>query len=482
MHQLIREMGQHIVRKNFPREPGKYSRLWDTSDIERVLTNSMGTENIEGILLNPQKQEYIIEMGTEAFRKMAKLRYLEIHNTRIPEGPDYLPDELRWIDWDEFPSNYLPTTFEANFLVRLRLCYSRLEQLWEGGKSLSFRKSLSQSWTSVFQSLSHLRKRQKTMRSLVLLPIWGLTSLTRLDLTDCNLREGAILGDLGSLFSLKELRLGGNNFNNLPSLNQLSQLVILELNRCEMLRELPELPLRLERLFANDCASLRVSAVQFGMCKLEYVWFQNCRKLLNYGECDTVANTLLRQMLQGTWRRSLSGTPENVILPGRAIPEWFCNHTFTEHSVSLKLPRNWYYNPKFKGYSFFVILEVRNKVKSCNFSDSDDEIDHRRKLRWSGLQHDGPITDVGVELSFTEPSHYHSIHKKAIHLRETNNITGMEHTIMGYPTLDIFEDCIDCCWYERGGIEVGIRLLSPDTVVVKDWGVRLVFKDDDDDT
>ncbi|KAM7469036.1 hypothetical protein LguiA_007219 [Lonicera macranthoides] len=38
MHQLMREMGRHIVRQNFPREPGKYSRLWDTSDIEQVLT------------------------------------------------------------------------------------------------------------------------------------------------------------------------------------------------------------------------------------------------------------------------------------------------------------------------------------------------------------------------------------------------------------------------------------------------------------
>ncbi|KAM7469045.1 hypothetical protein LguiA_007228 [Lonicera macranthoides] len=37
MHQLIRDMGQHIIRRN-AQEPGKYSRLWDTSDIEHVLT------------------------------------------------------------------------------------------------------------------------------------------------------------------------------------------------------------------------------------------------------------------------------------------------------------------------------------------------------------------------------------------------------------------------------------------------------------
>ncbi|KAM7469024.1 hypothetical protein LguiA_007207 [Lonicera macranthoides] len=135
MHQLMREMGLHIVRQNFPREPGKYSRLWDTSDIKHVLTRGTGAENIEGILWyprhilwEPHEGEYTIEMGTGAFRKMAKLRLLEIHYTCIPRGLDYLPDELQWIDWDKHPSNYLPTTFEADFLVGLRLRYSRLSR------------------------------------------------------------------------------------------------------------------------------------------------------------------------------------------------------------------------------------------------------------------------------------------------------------------------------------------------------------------
>ncbi|KAM7469027.1 hypothetical protein LguiA_007210 [Lonicera macranthoides] len=143
MHQLIQETGRHIVRKNFQRKPGKYSRLWDTGSVEHVLTKSTGTENIEGILLNPQhilldphEREYTIEMATDAFRKMAKLRLLEIHNACIPNGPDYLPDELRWIDWDKYPSNYLPTMFEADVLVGLRLRYSRLQQLWEGRAQL----------------------------------------------------------------------------------------------------------------------------------------------------------------------------------------------------------------------------------------------------------------------------------------------------------------------------------------------------------
>ncbi|KAM7480965.1 hypothetical protein LguiB_005548 [Lonicera macranthoides] len=50
MHQLIREMGRRIVRQNFPREPGKYSRLWDTSDIEHVLTKNTVRSSLNHML------------------------------------------------------------------------------------------------------------------------------------------------------------------------------------------------------------------------------------------------------------------------------------------------------------------------------------------------------------------------------------------------------------------------------------------------
>ncbi|KAM7469040.1 hypothetical protein LguiA_007223 [Lonicera macranthoides] len=327
--------------------------LWREYFVNDLIVVGFGTKNIKGILLHPShEREYTIEMPTEAFRKMAKLRLLEIHNTCIPKGPDYLPNELRWIDWDKYPSNSLPTTFEADILVGLRLRYSRLKQLWEG---------------------------------------------RTLDLTDCNLLASP--DGLGSLFSLKELHLGGNKFENLPNLNQLSQLAHLELNRCEMLRELPELPSGIRRLFANDCRAVN----------------------------------------------SYSGILENIILPGRAIPGWFRNHTFTGHSALLELPQN----PKIKGYSFFVILEVVKKVKSCKLAEFDDEDDHRGHLRWSGLRHDGPITVVGVELSFTALGPGHSIQQRAIYLRDTDNIIGQEHMIMGYRTSDDFHSCIDCRWEER---------------------------------
>ncbi|KAM7469087.1 hypothetical protein LguiA_007270 [Lonicera macranthoides] len=583
MHQLIREMGRHIVRQNFPREPGKYSRLWDTSDVEHVLTRSTGTENIEGIMLHPHEQEYTIEMGTKAFRKMTKLRLLEIHNACIPKGPDYLPDELRWIDWDKYPSNYLPEMFEANVLVGLRLRCSRLKQLWDGRmkkqlknlkyvdlsdsrnlvgtshlgkacnleelilqrctslvkvdlsigllkklvclnltgckklrslpeemgnlecleellldgtavtelppsigylknlKKLSLCKSSSQSPTSIFQSLFQLRKRQKTTRSLVLAPIWGLTSLTWLDLTDCNLSEGAIPNDLGSLFSLEKLCLGGNNFENLPGLNQLPQLAHLELNRCKMLRELPELPSRLDRLFANDCASLRVSADRFAMlCEIECCWFQDCKKLLDSGESEIVASTLLQKSYQRRHGLAYEFINEgiSVILPGRIIPEYFCNHTFTGDSVLLKPHGTCRGTPIITlRCSFLVILEVINKVKSCNVSEVDKICQHFI----FDLPYDSYNTGVEVELTFAKPCDdpRHPLRRQTIFLWNTSNITCLEHTIMGKNSLFFsISDfaCSKSCQHEQGELMLGIRSVSPDIVVVKEWAIRLEYR------
>ena len=40
MHDLIQQMGWHIVREQNPEKPGKWSRLWEREDVFRVLTRN----------------------------------------------------------------------------------------------------------------------------------------------------------------------------------------------------------------------------------------------------------------------------------------------------------------------------------------------------------------------------------------------------------------------------------------------------------
>ena len=63
---------------------------------------------------------------------MKNLRILEIRNGRFPQGFTYLPNELRLLNWHGFPLESMPTGFQPNNLVQLRMTDSRIKQLWRG--------------------------------------------------------------------------------------------------------------------------------------------------------------------------------------------------------------------------------------------------------------------------------------------------------------------------------------------------------------
>ena len=87
---------------------------------------------------------------------------------------------------------------------------------------------------------------------------WYLPSLQSLSLHYCNLMEGEILNRVCHLSSLTELDLNGSYFSSIPvGITRLSNLSVLNLNHCENLQQIPELPLSL-RIF-NAHGSNRIS-------------------------------------------------------------------------------------------------------------------------------------------------------------------------------------------------------------------------------
>ncbi|KAG6625154.1 hypothetical protein CIPAW_16G076500 [Carya illinoinensis] len=86
----------------------------------------------------------------------------------------------------------------------------------------------------------------------------GLTSLVALDLSDCNLLDGALPDDLSGLSSLESLNLKRNNFTYLPqSISQLAKLKFLYLDNCSRLQLLPNLPSTTQFVMARECTSLQ---------------------------------------------------------------------------------------------------------------------------------------------------------------------------------------------------------------------------------
>ncbi|PON37242.1 TIR-NBS-LRR-like protein [Parasponia andersonii] len=154
MHDLMQEMGWEIVRQECIKEPGMRSRLWITEDICRVLKNDTGSAKVEGIFLNMSEiGGNHMKLKPTVFEKMYNLRLLEISRRRdkcklnlpqhldtkvhLPQGLDTLPDSLRYLSWLEYPLKSLPTSFMPQNLVELNMPSSQLEQLWSEFQKLS---------------------------------------------------------------------------------------------------------------------------------------------------------------------------------------------------------------------------------------------------------------------------------------------------------------------------------------------------------
>ncbi|PNY17259.1 disease resistance protein (TIR-NBS-LRR class) [Trifolium pratense] len=142
MHDLLQEMGRDIVNQESI-DPGKRSRLWKAEEISDVLKKNKGTEAVEVITFDSTEVEDLY-LKSDSFRKMTNLRYLKIYNASdgstcnvyFPDGLEWLSDKLRYLCWEGYCLEYLPSTFCAEMLVELDMRNSKLKKLWDGVQNL----------------------------------------------------------------------------------------------------------------------------------------------------------------------------------------------------------------------------------------------------------------------------------------------------------------------------------------------------------
>nr|AFP55556.1 TIR-NBS-LRR [Rosa rugosa] len=175
------------------------------------------------------------------------------------------------------------------------------------------------------------------------------SSLTELYLNDCNLSEGELPNDIGSLSSLVRLELRGNNFVSLPaSIHLLSKLRRFNVENCKRLQQLPE-------LWANDvlsrtdnCTSLQLF---FGRITTHF-WLNcvNCLSMVGNQDVSYLLYSVLKRWIeiqvlsrcdmtvhmQETHRRPLEYL--DFVIPGSEIPEWFNNQSVGDRVTEKLLP------------------------------------------------------------------------------------------------------------------------------------------------
>ncbi|XP_042979966.1 disease resistance protein RUN1-like [Carya illinoinensis] len=243
MHDLLKVMGKEIVHKETEestKDPGKCSRLWFHEDVHFVLENNMGTNKIEGILIDLPKKKDLIHLSPEACWKMEKLRVLINRNAFFSEPPSYFSNELRVLDF----KNHHGTSFSSNFngekLVALRMA-SCLISKELGNKFKNFQKLKFMDFA--------------VCKFLTRIP--GMLALSNLEQFRIyfSKRLVEVHQSIGSLSKLVKLSISFcNKLKSLPSFLNLRSLKELTLMACGSVVSFPVIGLEMKHLTSIKCS------------------------------------------------------------------------------------------------------------------------------------------------------------------------------------------------------------------------------------
>ncbi|KAL2322257.1 hypothetical protein Fmac_026636 [Flemingia macrophylla] len=422
MHDLIQEMGWEIVHQESIKDPGRRSRLWKHVEVHDVLKQNKGTDVVEGIILDLSKLTGDLYLSSDFLAKMNKVRFLKIHswcrftifNVYLPNGLDSLSYKMRYVHWDGFSLESLPSNFCPEELVELCIRCSKLKKLWDGIQNLVNLKTIDLWGSRDLIEIPDLAKAQKLeivslcyceslcqlqvhSKSLGVLNLYGCSSLkefsvTSEELTELNLAFTAITALPSSIWHKRKLRslyvrgchnlaklsdepririsgsykpslttLASNIERLLMNIKTLSGLTMLWLDDCRKLVSLPGLPPSLEKLSACNCTSLDTKITQ--------------RLVLQH---------MLQSRIPYLRRHHLTCYDEEYFFPGDHVTEE-CAFRTTESSITI------HYLPKFElcGFIYCIVLSkgpLLDSDVSCSVYQDGIRVGwHQRLLEYENL-------------------------------------------------------------------------------------------------
>ncbi|CAN1176196.1 Disease resistance protein TAO1 [Linum perenne] len=448
VHDLLKEMAWNIVNE----EPklGKRSRLVDPDDIHKLLTtwkvknwsrsafnpnkkvidmHWKGNDPLEeqrttkGIHLDLSKAADEMYLEANAFEGMDFLTFLKFEWPKIQYSIlkkkiqlsygdlNSLPEGLRWLQWDGYSLNSLPSNFYPQHLVHLIIRRSPIQKCWEGNdQTLCLHENclLESLPNSIWNMISHGLELHVSplITSLpeILEPVNGLNSLF---ITECRgLRS--LPSTIGNLKSLSQLILSSTGIRSLPySIKELGQLVSINLDDCQRLyslpasihkvpklvklvigncgsiRSLPELPPNLEILELVGCKSLRTLPINTSKwLHMKFIRFDDCPRLNENILVEIVANFLVHA--------SLSLSPKCELHFSRSeLPEWFSYKSMNlkeeeDCSVKVELPLPGDSNqPMIKGIVFGAVYSFdQTTTMRCDCEAGNTTVASWSKFLW----------------------------------------------------------------------------------------------------
>ncbi|KAG7945423.1 hypothetical protein I3843_15G150700 [Carya illinoinensis] len=350
MHDLLQDMGREIVRQESPEEPGKRSRLWFHEDVRCVLEEYTATNKIEAILVDLPKQDPI-RLSSEVFTKMKRLKLFINQNGCFSGGPNYLPNELRVLDWPGYPLQSLPPNFHGEKLTILRIHNSPIKELGEGFKSHQNLTTMDFSYCTFLTKIPDL-SRSPNLKELTLR---HCTNLVEVDdyvgfldkLENINLLECSSLRCFPTRLKLRSLKLlelkGCSRLENFPEIEcKMECLTDIGLEHTGI-KELPSSIkniTRLSSLYLSGCKNLvYLPASIYQLQHLQYLWLSGCSQLVRIGQ--EVASIASATEYEISTNSSISNDDcSSMVFPSLRILELGClsdSSLFTRFNCSSSL-------------------------------------------------------------------------------------------------------------------------------------------------
>ncbi|CAN6555782.1 unnamed protein product [Malus baccata var. baccata] len=298
MNGLIQEMGRQVVRRDAVEDLGKQSRLWLHEDVIHVLRNNMGTNAVEGIALDlPKLKDACWDL--EAFSTMHNLRFLQIHNLRMTQGPKKLSNALKFLEWSGYPSKFLPREFELEQLCEVNLSHSSIGQLWNRTKCLGNLKFVNVSYS---QNLTRTPDFTVTP-NLHRLILEGCRNLVMIDPSIAELKRLIFL-------NLKDCR----SLKHLPTRFGMESLQILILSGCSKINKVPEFVRPMENLLELHLDKTAVEELPSSiecLTGLTLLNLKDCRNLSSLASSTRQLRSLKSLNLSGCSK--LEELPKNLV-------------------------------------------------------------------------------------------------------------------------------------------------------------------------
>ncbi|XP_020967999.1 putative disease resistance protein At4g11170 isoform X4 [Arachis ipaensis] len=144
MHSLIQEMCRKIIHEESSKNGGRQIRLWNTEEVCNIFQNERDIYGVESMIVDMNEITIDPRIIIIALRKMPKLRLLalrgninmDLEGNRVFLQDFQLPNDLRYIEWNKCPLNFVRSIPWPQKLVQLSMPDSNVQKLWDTPQNL----------------------------------------------------------------------------------------------------------------------------------------------------------------------------------------------------------------------------------------------------------------------------------------------------------------------------------------------------------